>query len=245
MSPPVLTPIPSRSVAGTTPGAGAAATGGDVVPESWWQDIHSGNVTRCTDMLTNMLRSPAAAQLPENLRLPLESAIASARASPTFNFGMNPAHTSETMAGVSSAVHGGNATKKTTGVPFGGYPTEEQEQEPSPMEGVEVSGRLSDMDARASSGFDLSTEFLDKSWFDQQLDGTDGNFTQPLSPSIWTAATAPIAENTAGMNTWFPANPTQIYLVSVFVSHMAKGPSCMCGKYSDAHSQEWNAISCT
>ena len=147
-----------------------------------------------------MLRSPAAAQLPDNLRLPLESAIACARASPEFTFGMLPANTSTTADGAAPML-GTNVTNMTAGVPFGGYPIEEQQV--SVVEGVKISGEAS---AHASTGLDLSPDFLDgfldeAPRLSQEPDGADGNFTQPLSPSIWTAARASAGtENTAGMN---------------------------------------------
>ena len=185
LSPQPLTPIPSRSVAGSIAGDGAGGTGGgDGVPETWYQAVYCNDITRCTDMLTNMLRSPAAVQLPESLRLPLESAIS--EASPAFNFNMTPAN-------------------NTSGPGITGS-QQQQQQYASPMEGVEIAGHAP---VRASSGLNLSTEFLDgfldeAPRLSQEPDGTDGNFTQPLSPSIWTATRAADGtENTAGTDSTF------------------------------------------
>lgn len=156
-----------------------------------------------------MLRSPVAAQIPEDLRLPLESVIASARAGSTMTFDMNPDLTAATAVFASGTASGSNGVFKRASEPFGGFSIEEQEQQVSPMEGVEISGGPHDRPARGYSDCDqeltahMGTEFLQA--LSQESWGGDGNFTQPLSPSIYTAAAArAITENTSGVSLTFP-----------------------------------------
>jgi hypothetical protein len=68
------------------------------------------------------------------------------------------------------------------------------------MEGVEESARHSDYALELTAH--IGTEFLEFDTLSQGTGGADGNFTQPLSPSIYPAAAGVRAatENTAGMN---------------------------------------------
>lgn len=158
-----------------------------------------------------MLRSPAAAHLPDNLRLPLESAVASACASPTvtLNATVTLGHAPKLQEGaISGRTEGGGFLGGGGCLPANVSILEEAA---SPMEGVEVVAPCNpfNVGARRSSEYEAlelnaylgGTEFLQAEPFSQDACGGDGNFTQPLSPSIF--HTAQLGNTTAGTHSCF------------------------------------------